>query len=309
LLSQDYPDFEVLVLDDQSTDRTRAILESLAGDDSRLKVLDGQPLEIGWLGKNWACAQLAARATGELLFFTDADTAHRPEALRTIVATMEGEHADLVSGFPHQEVPTWGEKLIVPFFSWVMVCFLPLSLGYRLKLPALSCAVGQMLLFRHTVYQQIGGHHAVRASIAEDLALARRIKALGYRWRMVQAAHLISCRMYQSGRGAFSGLSKNLFAAFDFRLVPYLFAWLWLLVMFFKPLVDLVRYGLGQPLDVPIAAVLVCIGLALVLWLVPYRVLLLPLWLLLKATTLTLAILPAMELTVPVSIVLLHHLP
>jgi len=278
LLSQDYPDFEVLVLDDESTDRTRLILESLAGHDSRMRVLDGQPLEAGWLGKNWACAQLATQAAGELLFFTDADTFHQPEALSAVVTAMEGERADLMSGFPRQEVLTWGEKFLVPFFSWVMVCFTPLSAGYRMGFPALSCAVGQMLLFRRPVYQEIGGHHAVRSSIAEDLALARRIKALGYRWRMMQATHLISCRMYRSGREAYAGLSKNLFAAFGFRLVPYLFAWLWLMVLFLKPVYDLGVYALGVPLGVPLSAVLVCIVLALVLWLVPYRRLGLPLW-------------------------------
>jgi len=277
LLSQDYPDFEVLVLDDQSTDRTRMILESLAGGDARLRVLDGRPPEAGWLGKNWACAQLETQAAGDLLFFTDADTFHRPDALRALVTAMEGEHADLMSGFPRQEVLTWGEKLIVPFFSWVMFCFMPLGLGYRVKLPALSCAVGQMLLIRRTVYHDIGGHHAVRFAIAEDLALARRLKALGYRWHMMQVAHLISCRMYRSGREAYAGLSKNLFAAFDFRLVPYLFAWLWLMVVFLKPVCDLGVYALGLSLDVPLAAVLLCILLALVLWLVPYRQLGLPL--------------------------------
>ena len=277
LLSQDYPDFEVLVLDDESTDRTRIILEALARCDSRLRVLNGRPLEAGWLGKNWACAQLATQAAGGLLFFTDADTFHRPEALRTVVTALEGEHADLMSGFPRQEVLTLGEKLIVPFFSWVMYCFLPLSAGYRIKLPTLSWAVGQMLLIRRTAYEAIGGHRAIRSLVAEDLALARRIKAFGYRWRMMQADHLISCRMYRSGREAYAGLAKNLFSAFGFRLLPYLFAWGWLLTMFFKPWCDLAAYATGGALDVPLAAVLACIGLAFVLWLVPYSRLGLPL--------------------------------
>jgi chlorobactene glucosyltransferase len=254
------------------------VLQLLAASDSRLRVLAGRPLETGWVGKNWACAQLAAEATGDLLFFADADTVHRPEALRAVVTALEGEQADLMSGFPRQEVLTWGEKLIVPFFSWVMYCFAPLAVGYRLNVAALSFAVGQMLLIRRTAYDAIGGHQAVRSSIAEDLALARRIAAQDRRWRVMQAADLISCRMYQGGRAAYEGLSKNLFAAFGFRLLPYLFAWLWLLVMFLKPLVDLGAYGLGSPLDVPLAAVLVCIGLALVLWLFTYGQLRLPLW-------------------------------
>jgi chlorobactene glucosyltransferase len=278
LLAQDYPDFEVLALDDQSTDRTRAILEALAGGDARLQVLDGCPLEAGWLGKNWACAQLAAQAAGELLLFTDADTFHHPQALRALVIAMEGEHAGLMSGFPRQEVLSWGEKLVVPCLFWVIYCFTPLTLTYRLKLPALSTAVGQALLFRRTAYEGTGGHQAVRASIVEDLALAQRTKALGYRWRMMRITDLISCRMYRGGRQACAGLSKNLFAAFGFRLVPYLFAWTWLAVLFLKPLYDLGAYACGRPLDVPISAVLACIGLALVLWLVPYRQLALPLW-------------------------------
>lgn len=277
LLSQDYADFELLVLDDQSTDQTRAILESLAASDVRLRVLDGRPLEEGWLGKNWACAQLAAQAAGDLLLFTDADTAHRPEALRAVVGALEAEHADLVSAFPRQELRTWGEKLIVPFFSWVMYCFMPLRVAYRTRLPPLSCAVGQVLLFRRTAYQAIGGHGAVHSAIAEDLALARRIQALGYRFRMMEAGALVSCRMYRTGREAYDGLSKNLFAAFGFRLVPYLFAWLWLAVMFLAPLVTLGAWAMGVP-GVQLAAVLGCIALALVLWSFPYRRLGLPLW-------------------------------
>lgn len=279
LLAQDYPDFEVLVLDDESTDRTRCILETLAATNSRLRVFDGRPLEPGWLGKNWACAQLAARADGELLFFTDADTHHHPQTLRAFVTALEAEKADLLGGFPRQEVKTWGEKFIVPFFTWVIYCFTPLALGYFLKTPALSTAVGQALLFRRSAYEGIGGHRAVRATIVEDLELARRVKAHGYTWRMMRITDLVSCRMYRGGAEAGAALSRNLFAAFDFRVLPYVFAWAWLLVMFMKPYLDLSLYALGQPLDVPLEAVLACIGLALLLWAIPYHQLDLPVWL------------------------------
>ena len=279
LLAQDYPDFEVLVLDDESTDRTGCILATLAAADSRLCVLSGRPLEAGWLGKNWACAQLAARAGGDLFYFTDADTHHQPQTLRAFAAALEGEGADLMGGFPRQEVRTLGEKFIVPFFSWVIYCFTPLALGYRLKFPALSTAVGQALLFRRAAYEGIGGHHAVRDAIVEDLALARQIKAHGYNWRMMRLTDLVSCRMYRNGKEAAAGLSKNLFAAFDFRVVPFLFAWAWLLVMFLAPYIALGRYALGQPVDAPLAAILICIGLGLGLWLFVYRQLALPLWL------------------------------
>ena len=277
LLAQDYPDFEVLVLDDESTDGTGCILARLAAADPRLRVLSGRPLEAGWRGKNWACAQLAAQANGELLFFTDADTHHQPQTLRAFATALIGEGADLLGGFPRQEVETLGEQFIVPFFSWVVYCFTPLALGYRLRFPALSTAVGQALLFRRAAYEGIGGHRAVRAAIVEDLALARQIKAHGYNWRMMRLTDLVACRMYRTGGEAAAGLSRNLFAAFDFRVIPYVFAWAWLLVMFLAPFLALGRHALGQPVDAPVAAILVCIGLALGLWLFVYRQLGLPL--------------------------------
>ena len=101
------------------------------------------------------------------------------------------------------------------------------------------------MLFRRSAYEAIGGHASVRDSIVDDFALARRVAAMGYRARMMRAADLVSCRMYRSGREAWAGFAKNLFAAFDFRVVPYLAAWLWLAVMFLTPLVALALYGLG----------------------------------------------------------------
>ena len=278
LLAQDYPDFELLVLDDESTDQTGRLLAALAASDERLQVLSGQPLKAGWLGKNWACAQLAARASGQLLFFTDADTLHQPQTLRALVTALEGERADLIGGFPRQEVHSRGEKFIVPFFSWVVYCFTPLSLAYRLKLPALSTAVGQALLFRREAYEGIGGHHAVRASIVEDLELARQIIGRGYRWRMMRLTDLISCRMYRGGQEAAAALSRNLFAAFNFRVLPYLFAWSWLFVLFLKPFIDMGLYAIDVPLGVPVGAVMAAIGLGLLVWLVPYQELDMPRW-------------------------------
>jgi chlorobactene glucosyltransferase len=270
LLAQDYPNFEVLILDDQSTDRTRQIIEDLSRSDPRLQVLDGQPLQPGWLGKNWACAQLADRAEGQLLFFTDADTFFQPQTLRAAVAVLQGEQGDLLTGFPRQEVHSWGERFIVPLFSWAFYCFTPLLIAYRLKLPWLSNAIGQMLLFRREAYQTIGGHAAVRDCITEDLSLARRVKSFGLSWRVMDVTQLISCRMYRSGREAFAGLSKNLFAAFGFRLLPYVLIWLWLAVMFWEPLAVLAAYVLGLAPHAQPASLLVCILLSLLVWLIPY---------------------------------------
>lgn len=268
LLEQDYPSFEVLALDDQSTDATLTILEKIANSQTRLRVLIGSTPPEGRSGKNWACIQLARQAQGDLLFFTDADTIHKPHTLRLIVTALLGEQADLLTGFPHQQVNTLGERLLVPFFSWAFLCFTPLWLAYRLRLPALSSAVGQMMLFRRDSYQSIGGHDSLGTAFVEDLALARRIKAAGLRWRVVKVSDLITCRMYHGSREAYEGFVKNLFAIFDFSLLKYLFVFIWLAVLFWRPLIVLATVPLGQAARVD--DLVVCIGLSLLLWLIPY---------------------------------------
>ena len=270
LLALDYPTFEVLVLDDQSSDNTRSILETLSRAHSRIKVLDGDPPPSGQVGKNWACSQLALKAQGELLFFTDADTYHQPETLKTIVTALEGEQADLLTGFPRQEVHTWGERFLVPFFSWAMLCFIPLALAYKLRAPALSSAIGQMMLFRRKAYLAIGGHEGVVSDIVDDLMLARKIKSNGLRWRVIFIADVISCRMYHNSGEAINGFVKNLFAAFDFRILPFLFAFIWLGIMFWEPLIILVLEIFGKAAHIQASYLIVCICLSLILWLLPY---------------------------------------
>lgn len=270
LLEQDYPSYEVLALDDQSSDGTVAILQQLAHLQPRLKVLVGTPPPEGQSGKNWACAQLAHQSQGDLLLFTDADTVFKPHSVHLIVSAMLGEQADLMTGFPRQQVRTWGERLFVPFFSWTFLCFIPLWLAYRLRLPALSSAVGQMMLFRCEAYRTIGGHENLGTEFVDDLMLTRRIKEAGFRWRVVNVTDLITCRMYHSSRGAFDGFTKNLFAAFDFHLLLFLFVYIWLTVLFWEPLVVLAALTFGQAQTAQIGEVVVCIGLSLLLWLIPY---------------------------------------
>ena len=279
LLEQDYPSFEVIALDDQSSDGTYAILEQIAISQPKLRVLAGTPPPDGMSGKNWACAQLAAQAQGELLLFTDADTVFKPQSLRLIVSTLFSLKADLLTGFPRQSVFTWGERLLVPFFSWAVLCFIPLWVAYRLRLPALSSAVGQMMLFRGEAYQKIGGHAKLGAVIVDDLVLARRVKAAGLRWRVMNVSDLITCRMYRGSREAFDGFAKNLFACFDFHLIIYLFVFLWLAVVFLAPLVVFVAFLFGFAPTAVLNELVICIGLSLLLWLIPFAELGVPVYL------------------------------
>jgi chlorobactene glucosyltransferase len=276
LLAQDYPAFEVLVLDDDSTDGTRLLLEQMVKSNTRLKILSGTPSKEDQLGKTWACVQLARAAQGDLLFFTDADTWHAPQCLRAIVAALSGGQADLLTGFPRQKLHTWPERLLVPFFSWAVLCFNPLWLAYRLRLPALSSAVGQVMVFRREALEAIGGYESLGSSIVEDLELAKKIKAAGLRWRMANLTDMITCRMYHEGGAAYDGFAKNYFAAFGFRVLPFLFVFAWLAVMFWEPLIILALFLLRLAPQARLIELLACIGLSLLVWLIPYLAMRLP---------------------------------
>ncbi len=269
LLAQDYPDFEVLALDDGSTDGTAELLAEMAREDGQLRVLPGRPLPEGWLGKHWACQQLAQAATGELLLFTDADTVHHPQALRAGVAAFLAERADLISGFLRQRLLTWGERLTVPAIFWCFFSFLPLALAHRVRAPALSLTNGQWMLFRRSAYQAVGGHAAVRDNPVDDIALGQRVKAQGLRWRVVDAGDFVSCRMYTGFRAALEGFTKNLFAVFDFRLAEYLFVWVWMALVTLEPLAVLALWPLGVGRDVfALWPALLAVGEMLALWLI-----------------------------------------
>ena len=196
-----------------------------------------------------------------------------------MVTVLLGEQADFLTGFPRQEVHGWGERLLVPFFSWALLSFIPLALAYRLRLPALSVAVGQVMLFRREAYLGIGGHSQTSASIVDDLLLARQIHAAGMRWRVAFVADLISCRMYLSSREAVNGFTKNLFAAFDFHLLPFIFVFTWLAVMFWEPLIILLVMIFGQPIQAQSNELTACLGLSVLLWLTAYASLRIPIWL------------------------------
>jgi chlorobactene glucosyltransferase len=272
LLAQNYTDFEVLALDDHSGDGTGRILAALATEDSRLRTLQGRRLPPDWLGKHWACHQLAEAASGELLLFVDADTRHDPRALRDAVGVMLGEDAAFLSALPRQEVVTWAEKLLVPVISWSLLSFLPLALAYRLRTPMLSAAIGQFMLFRRAAYEQIGGHESVRQSVVDDIALGRRVKAAGLRWRLVDGTRRVRCRMYRNAPQVFEGISKNLLAVFGNKIPVHVFVWTWLAVAFVEPLAVLGLSLAGAPvpaLSVRLAGL--AAGGSLLLWLIAFH--------------------------------------
>jgi len=270
LLAQDYENFEVIVMDDDSTDSTLQVLLSLASGNSRLKIEQGTPLPSGWLGKHWACQQLSQKATGELLLFTDADTIHRPQMLRQAVSAMNEEKADLISALPEQIMISFAEKLVMPFSYWSIMAFLPLGIAYRSRKSILSSATGQFMLFRRPAYDQIGGFAAIKHHVVDDVELCKRVRMQGLRWRLLDGKNAYQVRQYKSFRELYEGHTKNLFAGFANNVTVFSLVWLWLVIVFWLPLA-----GLACSLLLPAGPLILwlssgCAILSLLIWFLTY---------------------------------------
>ncbi len=256
LLAQSYSHFELLLLDDGSEDETAVLAQQAAAQDPRFRIIQGQPLPRGWLGKNWACHQLSQAARGDLLIFTDADVQWQPGALAALVgyqysdtsnlaslSSHQSAHSpdsvDLLTIWPTQITRTWAERLIVPGMALAILAYLPILPVHFTRWPVFAAANGQCMAFRRTAYDAVGGHAAVRDNIVEDVALARRIKQAGLRLRMADGNRLISCRMYDGWLAVRDGFAKNILAGHGnnvpfllvstlFHWLVFLFPWVWL---------------------------------------------------------------------------------
>jgi chlorobactene glucosyltransferase len=279
LLSQDYSNFEVLVLDDGSEDRTLELLRPFE-KDPRFKALQGAPLPRGWLGKPWACHQLSQTASGEILLFVDADTTHHPRMLHDVVVALQTEGIDFLSALPHLKLVTWSEQLILPILPWSVHTFLPLLLVRRFFRRVFATAIGQFMIFRKAAYVAIGGHKAVRKSVAEDRALVRQVAQASLSWTLLDGKNRVSTRPYRGFTQVWQGLSKSLFATFGYKLPLFLFVWAWLFWVAWEPPSLLLLYGLRALLLPPamIPAAAVATALLLLLWAISNLRFRLPLW-------------------------------
>lgn len=246
LLRQTYPNFELIVLDDNSDDDTLTTIQAISQSDPRLKIMSGEPLPEGWLGKNWACHQLSQAAQGEWLIFTDADVCWHPTALAAVVAELSRTQADLLTIWPTQHSQSWGERLVVPMIAVAIISYLPLPLVHHTTWAPLAAANGQCLAFRRRAYDRVNGHVAVWNEVLEDVVMARHIKACGLKLRMADGAGLISCRMYQDWPAARAGFAKNILAGYGgqvallglgtiFHWLVFLGPWLWFMLGLIGP--------------------------------------------------------------------------
>ncbi len=211
------PQDELIVCDDGSTDDTRAILTRLAATDARLRVIDGEPLPEGQVGKPHACQQLSEAARGDLFVFLDADVRLAPDALHRLAALLDDYDAGMVTGLPHQVYGSLGERLIMPFLGITFTSWIPLDAVWRTKAPWIVAAIGQVIAVRRDVYERIGGFASVADQVVDDIAFARRAKERGERVVFASLDQSASCRMYDSGYAMWRGFSKNLFEGLGSR--------------------------------------------------------------------------------------------
>jgi chlorobactene glucosyltransferase len=262
LIAQDYAHFEIIVLDDNSIDGTAEAARAAAADFPHFRVVSGKPLPEGWLGKNWACHQLAEAASGDWLLFTDADVEWRPGALSSLMTTQTHHNTDMLTVWPTQITKSWAERLVVPLMIFAIYAYLPEIMVRRSKLVAFAAANGQCLLFKRDAYAKIGGHTAVRGNITEDVAMARNIKRHGLKLVMADGFGKVACRMYHNWASVRDGFGKNILAGHGDSVPFLLFSTVFHWTLFVLPWVwALLALFMGNNVLIPLALGLVGVGI------------------------------------------------
>ncbi len=224
LRRQDYPNYEILVLDDGSTDNTAAIVRDIAAEDTRVRLLRGAALPLGWAGKPFACHQLSLEAKGSWFLFTDADTIHAPEMLRSALAYSYSHKLALLSGFPLQNTVSFAQRIAIPMMYFFVLSFFPLWWLQKLRTPKPGVAIGQFLFFNADDYRAIGGHVTVKSRIIEDVWIGFATVRSGRRLGVVDLTGMVSCRMYEKVGQLWDGLSKWFYSITS--LSPWLFGFI-----------------------------------------------------------------------------------
>ena len=214
IYSQPFQNFELIILNDDSSDDTEKVVLSYKEKYSSLKLIQGKELPSGWLGKNWACHQLFQESKEDYVLFIDADVVIKNDALPKALGIMSKYNLSLLSVFPEQEMRTWGEKVTVPIMHYLLLSLLPLDFIYLLKPKSLAAANGQFMLFAAEAYRKHLFHSICKNEIVEDIKIMQTIKSLELKGKTLLGNGLIYCRMYKSYKDGISGFSKNLLSGF-----------------------------------------------------------------------------------------------
>ena len=236
LIRQSYQNIEIIVCNDHSEDDTELLVQKMISIDSRIKLIESSPLEIGWLGKNWACYQLSKVAQGEYYLFIDADVRIEENIIPKTIQHLTQHHLGLLSIFPKQTMKSLGEYCTVPLMHYILTTLLPLILVRVSKFSSLSAANGQFMLFDSSVYKKQEPHLTMKSEKVEDIKIARDYKEKGIKVACITGIQEVSCRMYRSYREGISGFSKNMVTFFgNSYLLAFTFWSLTTLSLFIVP--------------------------------------------------------------------------
>lgn len=206
---------EIVVLDDNSSDATGALVEEVLGEDPRLRLIVGsEEPPAGWLGKPWACQRLADAAAGDVLVFVDADVVLAEGAVPVAVSMLTEGQLDVICPYPRQVASGLLGRLVQPLLQWSWLTTLPLDVAETSARPSTAAGNGQFLIVDTAAYRGVGGHSAVRGEVLEDVGLVRALKAAGGRGGMADGTSLATCRMYDTDADLVAGYTKSLWAAF-----------------------------------------------------------------------------------------------
>jgi chlorobactene glucosyltransferase len=235
LQKQDYPNFEIIVLDDNSEDSTADIVAAMAARDKRIRLLSGEPLPGDWAGKPFACYQLARKARGSWFLFVDADTVHAPHMLRSVLDLAIKTKASLLSGFPRQRADTLPLKIVMPVMYFFILGWLPIWWLQRSRTPKPSLAIGQFLMFPRDDYWRMGGHKVVQSRIVEDVWFGIETCRHGGRHVAVDLSSVVECTMYGDIKGAWAGIGRSIYSIAATMPVALLFLVVTVVVCYLGP--------------------------------------------------------------------------
>jgi len=217
--NQDYKNYEVIILDDSSTDNTFGMVTDFAVSNPNFKLVRGKELPEGWLGKNYACHQLAKFAKGKYFLFLDADETIEKGFINSLISRMEGGKLVLLSIFTTQVMKSIGERLTVPLMHFILLNLLPLRLVKFSKNPAFSAASGQCMFFNAENYRTNKWHERVKKKVVEDVEIIKAVKLEKFNAEALLGNGLIHCRMYKNLGECLNGFSKNLLAGFGNNII------------------------------------------------------------------------------------------
>jgi chlorobactene glucosyltransferase len=248
-LASRWPDLEVIVVDDRSTDGTGNAAREAAGGDPRFRLVAGTEPPVGWAGKAWACSRAAGEAIGDYLLFLDADVQVHPDALASLMAEMEGRELDLSSVFGRWTLVSFWERALIPTIGWFIRGATDLDKVNAPESP-LAFANGQLILVRRTAYEETGGHGAIRDQVLDDVRLAEAFKRRGHKLGLYSAPWAFEVRLYRNLGEIINGYSKNLYEGMGRRVGIGLGAILFILTATLLPWAitfggPLARLGLG----------------------------------------------------------------